>query len=81
MSMECLTRLRDTWKEKLNARYSTSTNIFSSTLNSEWMPECVIMDAMLLLDTKPLRSMKTFSDYANFLFDRYVIKWVWQRYT
>ena len=37
------------------------------------MPECVIMDAMLLLNTKPLRSMKTFSDYANFLFDRYVM--------
>ncbi len=47
------------WKEKLKQRYS------GCTLPSEWVPEMTVIDVMFFLHCKPLRTVKTLSDYVK----------------
>lgn len=56
------------WMNKLKARYSSAhPQVYSNTLLSDWNPECVIIDAMAILNTKPLRSTKSITTYSQLL--------------
>ena len=41
--------------------------------NIPWRPECCVLEGMLLINTTPLGSHKTMSEYAKFLFMRYIV--------
>lgn len=57
----------------LKARYKdASPNIFLNELPPGWIPECVMLEGMFMLNTTPLASHRTFADYANFLIQRYI---------
>ncbi len=59
------------WTDKLQDRYKQT--VFSNDLlNTRVRPQCVVIDAMFVINTKPLRSTKTTSDYAKLLFSRFV---------
>ena len=38
-----------------------------------WVPSCVIVEGMFMLNTTPLGSHRTFTEYANFLSTRFVL--------
>lgn len=58
----------------LEARYKVSSPpAFTSELPSGWQPQCVILEGMFLINTKPLGSHRTLEDYANFLLRRHVV--------
>jgi hypothetical protein len=45
------------WTEKLQKRYDkTLPAVFSNQLLIEWLPQTVIIDAMFVINTKPLRN-------------------------
>lgn len=51
----------------------TKHNVFSNDVSTWLQPLCsVIVDAMFVINTKPLRSTKTLSDYVTLLFSRFV---------
>lgn len=57
----------------LKARYKDATpNIFLNELPRGWIPQCVMLEGMFMLNTTPLASHRTFADYANFLIQRYI---------
>ena len=56
----------------LEARYkATSPPVFTTSL--PWKPQCSIVEGMFLINTTPLRSHRTLSDYAGFLMRRYLL--------
>ena len=58
---------------KLQSHYeSAEPPVFVNTI--PWLPQAVIIDAMFLIITKPLRRNKTISEYAKFLFNQFVLK-------
>jgi hypothetical protein len=62
---------KSSWTNKLKSRYeSDSLKVLFSEMNC--VPEVVIIDAMFIINTKPLRSMKTVAEYAKFLFTRFM---------
>lgn len=58
---------------KLTTRYQTlRPQVFGNELPTDWIPQCVVIDAMFIIYTKPLRSTKTIEDYAKLLFNRFI---------
>ena len=63
------------WTEKLKSRYSScQTEVFHNKLPPGWIYEVCIIDAMFLINTKPLRNTRTVEEYAKFLFNRFVLE-------
>ena len=63
---------KKSWTDKIASRYKSAKNpVMLSTLDPAWNPETVIIDAMFLLNTSPLRSTKTIAEYCSLLFNRY----------
>ena len=61
------------WTEKLQHHYpSAQPGIIISSLLC--LPQVVIIDAMFMIYTKPLRRITTMADYSKFLYHQYVIK-------
>ena len=61
-------RQKNSTTKALKARYKdASPPVFLNALPKTWVPECVMVEAMFMLNTLPLRSHNTFADYANFL--------------
>ena len=61
------------WNDKLKHRYaSANPPVFSNSITSEFVPQVVIIDAMFLINTKPLRNTKTVSQYTKLLFARFL---------
>jgi len=64
---------KSAWTTKLVSRYqSADAPILVSHL--PFVPHTVIVDAMFLLNTRPLRQTKTFSEYAIFLFNQFILQ-------
>ena len=62
---------KSTWTDKLSSLYQTADPpVFTSSLH--FTPEVVIIDAMFIINTRPLRRTKTFADYAYFLFHQFI---------
>lgn len=61
--------VKSKWTDKLQARYEKIS--FISTL--EWVPEVVIIDAMFIINTNPLRQHTTLLHYSEFLFKQYAV--------
>ena len=58
------------WLHKLTSRYLSS--IVTNSLPNNWSPETVIIDAMFLINTRPLRRNTTIATYSQFLFHCFV---------
>ena len=64
---------KSNWNDKLNTRYiSADPPVFTSHL--PFAPQIVIIDAMFLLNTRPLRQTNTVSDYTKLLFNQFVLQ-------
>ena len=61
-------RSKSTWTDKLASRYQTA----DPPVLSPFTPQVVIIDAMFIINTRPLRRTKTFSEYAHFLFNQFI---------
>ena len=58
----------------LEARYkSTQPPVFITELPTGQRPQCSLIEGIFLINTTPLGSHKTISDYAKFLLKRYII--------
>ena len=61
------------WTEKLHHRYqSAQPEVIVSSL--PWLPQAVIIDAMFIIHTKPLRRTTTMADYSKFLYNQHVLE-------
>ena len=48
--------------DKLKSRYASSNPlVFSNSISNEFSPQAVVIDAMFLINTKPLQNTKTIS--------------------
>ena len=57
---------KSTWTEKIKNRYkSAQPNVITHCLPEGWHPEVAILDAMFLINTRPLRQTKTIADYMQ----------------
>ena len=64
---------KSTWTDKLLNRYQMADPpVFLSCLPSTL--SVVIIDAMFMLNTKPLHQTKSFTEYTQFLFNQFVLK-------
>ena len=62
------------WTDKLISRYrTTKPPVFTNY--SLWTPQVVIIDAMFLINIRPLRRTKTIEDYAALLFNQVVVRY------
>ena len=67
---------KSNWTDKLRSRYqSKQCPPVTQSLPSAWVPQVTIIDAMFLINTKPLRKTKTIAEYAQFLFNHF-LKWI-----
>ena len=58
----------------LQARYNSSVpKVFTTDIPLRWIPQCVIIEGMFLINTKPLGSQKRLADYASFLLRRHAL--------
>ena len=56
----------------LESRYKeTIPQVFLTSI--PWRPECCVLEGMFIINTTPLGSHKTMSDYAKFLFTRFIL--------
>ena len=63
------------WTDKLQSRYQTAKPpIVVSTLPQGWLPQMVILDAMFLINTKPLRRTKILANYTQLMFERFALE-------
>jgi len=46
---------------------------FFNRLPDGWVPECVLLEGMFILNTTPLGSQRTLADFAHFLIKRFII--------
>ena len=61
------------WTGKLKSRYASYNPLFfSNSISNEFCPKAVVIDAMFLINTKPLRNTKTISQYTKLLFSRFI---------
>ena len=65
------TGTKSVWLAKLASRYTLP--IIQEQLPDSWVPEAVIVDAMFILATKPMRRTATILHYSEFLFNRFVL--------
>ena len=64
---------KSAWTDKLASRFLTADPpVFTSTLPIT--PQVAIIDAMFIINTRPLRQTKTFLEYAHFLYNQFVLK-------
>ena len=64
---------KSNWSDKLATRYGSSDPpVFTSHL--PFVPQVAIIDAMFMLNTRPLRQTKTLSDYTKFLFNQFALQ-------
>ena len=64
---------KSTWTDKLQNRYqSADPPVFMNLL--PWVPEVVIIDAMFMINMKPLRRTVTIIDYSKLLFNQYALE-------
>ena len=62
------------WTDKLESRYkSAKPTVFTNF--PLWTPEVVIIDAMFLINIRPLRRTKTVAEYASLLFNQAVVQY------
>lgn len=62
------------WTDKIRSRYQSMTPpVILPYLPTGWVPQTVIIDAMFLVNTTPLRRTKNISDYSRLLFNRYAL--------
>ena len=60
------------WKEKLCRSYTdVSSPVISDMLPDQWSPDGIIIDAMFLINCKPLRNVPNITDYS--IFKRFVL--------
>ena len=60
---------KNIWTDKLTTRYkSADPPVFTSLL-----PQVVIIDAMFIINTQPLRQMKTILDCTKLLFNQFIL--------
>ena len=52
-------------------RYKHNPLVFAREL--AWVPECVLLEGMIIINTTPLGSHKTLKDYATFLINRFIM--------
>jgi hypothetical protein len=61
------------WTDKLMSRYKqASMPPFINELPADWIPQSAVIDTMFLINTKPLRTTNTVTDYAHLLFNRFI---------
>ena len=61
------------WTDKLQQRYQSSEfKLISSSL--AWVPQTVIIDAMFIIHTRPLRRTSNIAEYGKLLFNQYVLE-------
>lgn len=59
---------KSTWKEKIRSRYKFAPSpVLLSAIPPGWIPQTVIIDAMFLINTTPLRRNKTITDFTSTL--------------
>ena len=62
------------WTDKLQRRYQSADA--SVILNSlVWVPQAVIIDAMFMINTRPLRRTTTIAEYGKLLFNQYALEY------
>ena len=61
------------WTDKIRKRYS-SAQVMTDSLPAGWIPEAVIIDGMFLIHYAPLRKASTISQYAQLLFNRFILR-------
>ena len=65
---------KSSWSDKLAKRYECANpSVFMSSLLH--IPQVVIIDAMFMLNTRPLRQTKTIIEYTILLFNQFVIQY------
>lgn len=61
------------WNDKLRSCFATyKPEVFSNVIASSLVPEAVVLDAMFLIITKPLRNNKTVPQFTKQLFVRFI---------
>jgi len=61
------------WTDKLQQRDQlTEPRVFIN--QPQWVPQAVIIDAMFVINTKPLRRTITIADYGNLLFHQHAVQ-------
>ena len=64
---------KSAWTDKLASRYLTADPpVFTTSLTI--IPQAAIIDAMFIINTRPLRQTKTFLEYAHFLFNQFILQ-------
>ena len=64
---------KSAWTDKLASRYLTADPPVFTT-SSTIIPQVAIIDAMFIINTRPLRQTKTFLEYAHFLFNQFILQ-------
>ena len=59
------------WTDKLQARYTPL--VVTTQLPCEWIPEVVIIDAMFMINTSPLKHIKSITEYGALLLKVFVL--------
>ena len=62
---------KSVWTDKLQARYNPS--VVTTQLPFGWTPEVVVIDAMFMINTNPLKSIKTVFEYGTLLLKVFVM--------
>ncbi len=62
---------KSVWKDKLRKRYVNQ--VIMDALPQGWSPDIIIVDAMFIINCKPLRNNRSIADYTMFLFNRFLL--------
>ena len=58
----------------IESRYHQSTPpVMLNSLSTEWIPEACFLEGMFMINSVPLGTHRTFSDYTKFLIQRFII--------
>ena len=64
---------KSNWTDKLQQCYqSVEPNVIVSSL--PWVPQTAIIDAMFIINTRPLRRTTTISEYVKLLFNQHILE-------